>query len=79
MLSDSQHLVVGLKQSKKAIESDQAKRVYIALDAQENISAPIIKVCKEKKIPVTYVKTMQELGALCAIDVGAAVAVLTTV
>lgn len=70
MFTDSERtrLVVGLKQTKKAIK-EGAERVVLAHDASEIIKAEI----KELFANVEYVDTMQELGKLCGIDVKAAV------
>ena len=70
MFTDSERtrLVVGLKQTKKAIK-EGAERVVLAQDASEIIKAEI----KELFANVEYVDTMQELGKLCGIDVKAAV------
>ncbi len=70
MFTDSERtgLVVGLKQTRKAIK-EGAKRVLLAKDASEIIKTEI----KELFADVEYVDTMLELGRICGIDVGAAV------
>ncbi len=73
MFTDSERtrLVVGLKQTRKAIK-EGATRVLLARDASEIIKTEI----KELFADVEYVDTMQELGKLCGIDVGAAVSAI---
>jgi len=73
MFTDSERtrLVVGLKQTRKAIK-EGATRVLLAKDASEIIKTEI----KELFANVEYVDTMQELGKLCGIDVGAAVSAI---
>lgn len=66
--------IVGVKQTLKAIKSDSAKIVYVAKDADEKITKPLIDVCMEKNIEIIYVPTMEKLGSLCGISVGAAAA-----
>ena len=67
---------VGIKQSRKAVREGNARQAFLAKDADELIVSPIRALCEEKGVPVTEVATMQELGAACGINVGAAVAVL---
>lgn len=67
-------LVVGAKQLRKALERGTAKFVCLAKNADPAITAPIEENCIRKGISVTWVCTMQELGALCGIEVGAAAA-----
>ena len=67
-------LVVGAKQLRKALEKGSAKFVCLAQNADPAITGPIEAKCMENGIAVTWVCTMQELGALCGIDVGAAAA-----
>ncbi len=70
MFTDSERtrLVVGLKQTRKAIK-EGAERVLLAQDASETIKTEI----KELFANVEYVETMAELGRICEIDVKAAV------
>ncbi len=67
-------VVVGVKQSQKAIARNQAKGVLIAQDADEHVTGPVKALCEAKKVPLELVPTMQELGKACGIHVGAAVA-----
>lgn len=66
--------IVGTKQTLKAIKSSQAKVVYVAKNAEEKVIKPIIDSCNEYGVEVIIVPTMQKLGMLCNIDVGAATA-----
>lgn len=65
--------LIGTKQATKAVESGIAKEVYVATDADEKITSKVVALCKSKGIPVYYVDSMQRLGKVCGIDVGAAV------
>ena len=60
---------VGAKQVLKSIHENKVKKVYIAKDADKNITEEIINICKEKNLPVVFVETMVELGKMAAIDV----------
>lgn len=68
--------VVGLKQSKKAIEAGSAKLAYIARDAEEHIRFPFEVLCRENAVQIIYVDTMKELAKACRVDVPTAVAVI---
>ncbi len=68
--------VVGAKQCLKAIQNDKAKVVFIAKDAEERVTGPILQLAKEKQVPIEYIETMQELGSLCNIEVKTAVAAI---
>lgn len=67
-------VVVGVKQSQKAIARDQAAGVMIARDADEHVTGPVKDLCEAKSVPVETVETMAELGKACGIHVGASVA-----
>ena len=65
-------VVVGTRQTIKMIENNSVQEVYVAQDAEEKITRPVIQSCREKGLPVYYVGTMAELGKACQIKVGAA-------
>lgn len=67
-------VVVGVKQSQKAIARDQAAGVMIARDADEHVTGPVKDLCEAKAVSVEIVETMAELGKACGIHVGASVA-----
>ena len=71
---DTQHKVIGFKQSKKAIQEQQASCVFLAQDVEERLADPIRQLCRQNGVEVVPVATMQQLGQACGIDVGAAVA-----
>ncbi|WP_125153915.1 ribosomal L7Ae/L30e/S12e/Gadd45 family protein [Clostridium rectalis] len=68
--------VVGFKQSFKAIKSGKAKTVYVAKDSDDKIHKQVEEAAQENSFDIVYIGTMKELGKLCGIDVGAAIAVL---
>ncbi len=68
--------VVGLKQTKKAIETDKAKVVFIADDADGYVVFPLEKLCEEKSIEIIRVNSMKELGKACHIEVPTAFATI---
>ena len=68
------NVVVGAKQLKKALRDNRILSAFLAADADPGVTEPIEALCKSQLIPVTWVKTMAELGKACGIDVGAAAA-----
>lgn len=69
--------VVGVKQSIKTIKSGEAKVVYVAKDAENKVTEPVINLSEDNALEIIYVATMKDLGKMCGIEVGAAVAVVT--
>lgn len=78
MISESEkaHMQVGYKQAVRALAEDKAAKIFLSLDCDEKISAPIEKAAQEKSAEIVRVPTMKELGALCGIDVSASCAVI---
>ncbi len=68
--------IVGIKQLRKALRDDKAKKVFVASNADPKLVEPIIALCGEKNVPLIQVPTMEELGKACGIAVGAAVAAI---
>ncbi|WP_077616508.1 50S ribosomal protein L7ae-like protein [Caenibacillus caldisaponilyticus] len=69
-------VVIGTKQSIKALKDGRAKEVIIAADADAHITEKVIDLAKENDVPVTTVDSMKKLGKACGIDVGAAAVAL---
>ena len=63
--------VVGVKQTKRAVNDGKAARVFLAEDADPRVTAPVEALCAEKQIPVERVPQMKELGSACGIAVPA--------
>ena len=72
MLKQADKRVVGSKQVLRALNEDRAARVFLGRDADGFIYHRINALCEEKKVPVTVVDSMQELGKLCTVNVQAA-------
>ncbi|MFA5577341.1 MAG: ribosomal L7Ae/L30e/S12e/Gadd45 family protein [Tissierellaceae bacterium] len=68
--------VVGVKQVRRAINTQDIEAVFIAEDAENKVTDEIAKTCEEKHIQIIYVQNMKELGNACKIDVNAATAAL---
>lgn len=73
---DNYTKVVGVKQVKRALNSNDIEAVFIAMDAEDKITDEITQICSDKHIQVIYVENMKKLGDACGIDVNAATAAL---
>ncbi|RKD22746.1 ribosomal protein L7Ae-like protein [Ammoniphilus oxalaticus] len=69
-------VIIGMKQTLKAVEQGMVKEVFVAKDADPRIIEKIIGVCSEKEVSVEYVDSMKQLGKACGIEVGAATAAI---
>ena len=67
-------IVVGAKQLRKAVLGGRAHSVFLAENADPAVTDPLAELCREKKIPISWVTTMADLGSACGIEVGAAAA-----
>ena len=76
LIKNSRHKVVGAKQTLKALEKNEAYRVYLAGDAEDKVTQPIIALCKGKDIEIEKIESMVRLGKLFGIKVKAAAAAL---
>ena len=76
MLDELEHAakVVGVKQV-RALSDGRAKRLYLAQDADPQLTRPLAEQAGAQGIKVCWHPSMKELGRACGIAVGAAVAV----
>lgn len=74
MLRQADRRVVGSKQVLRALNEDRAARVFLGRDADGFLYHRINGLCEEKRVPVTVVDSMAELGKLCQVDVKTAAA-----
>ena len=70
----SQKMVVGAKQIRKAICGGSALEVFLARNADPALTDPIRVLCDQKNIPYVWVRSRDELGRACGIEVAAAAA-----
>jgi large subunit ribosomal protein L7A len=73
-LSKPKRRLAGLKQVQRALEAGKACAVVLADDADDHIRRRVRALCGEHGVECRDGPTMAELGALCRLDVGAAVA-----
>jgi large subunit ribosomal protein L7A len=65
-------IVVGTKQTVKALKKGIATEVIVAEDADPMIIRKVSEVAEEVNIPIILVESMKKLGESCEIEVGAA-------
>ena len=68
--------VVGVKQVRRALAARRVKRLYLARDADPQLTQPLERQAREQGIEAVWLGTMKELGRDCGIAVGAAVAAI---
>ena len=66
--------IVGAKQVRKALQAGKSGRFCFALDADPALTEPLAALAAEAGASIEEIPTMKELGKLCGIEVGAAVA-----
>jgi large subunit ribosomal protein L7A len=71
-VSQAEKIIVGTKQTAKALKNDLVKEVVIAEDAEPRVTMKVIQLADQKQVPITKVDSMKKLGKACGIEVGAA-------
>ena len=66
--------VVGVKQVRRALAAGRVKQLYLARDADPQLTEPLERQAAEQGVEVCWADTMKALGRACGIAVGAAVA-----
>ena len=66
--------VVGIKQVRRALNAGRVKRLYLAQDADPQLTRPLAEQAREQGVEAVWLGSMRELGSRCGIAVGAAVA-----
>ncbi|WP_077623958.1 50S ribosomal protein L7ae-like protein [Sediminibacillus massiliensis] len=65
-------LIIGTKQTLKAMKNGEVSEVVVADDADQQITNKVSRLAKELDIPCSRVDSMKKLGDVCGIDVGTA-------
>lgn len=68
--------IVGVKQIRKALMKGTAQQVFLARNADPDMTEAVLKLCSQRDVPCTWVSSMESLGNACGIDVGAAAAAI---
>lgn len=64
-------IIIGTKQTLKAMNNGEVSEVFIATDADQHITDKVLQVAKQLDIPYTLVDSKKKLGVACNIDVDA--------
>ncbi|MCJ7843045.1 50S ribosomal protein L7ae-like protein [Lederbergia sp. NSJ-179] len=75
-VSQAENVIIGTKQTVRALKSGHVLEVLIASDAEPRILHSIIQAAEDASVPITMVDSMRELGKACGIDVGATAAAI---
>ena len=73
---DINNIIVGSKQTLKAIQNNEVKKIFLAEDIDQPLKVKILKAVKNNNIPIEIFTSKSELGRVCGIDVSAATAAL---
>ncbi|MFC3885286.1 50S ribosomal protein L7ae-like protein [Bacillus songklensis] len=77
-VAQAKEVIVGTKQTVKALKNGRVKEVFVAKDADLRIIEQVIRTASELQTPIHYVDSMKKLGKACKIEVGAsAVAIIS--
>lgn len=68
----AQDIIVGTKQTLKALQDGEVQEMMIASDADERVIGKVRMLAQQFNVPVTHVDSMKKLGKACGIEVGAA-------
>ena len=68
--------VVGAKQIRKALNAGTACRVFLARNADPALTEPLAVLCQQKQVELVWIRSMNDLGSACGIEVGAAAAAI---
>lgn len=64
-------VIIGTKQTIKAMNNGEVSELFIAKDADQQITNKVLDVAKRLNIPYVIVDSKKKLGKACKIDVGA--------
>jgi large subunit ribosomal protein L7A len=68
--------VVGLRETTKRLHQNRVQVLYVAVDADDKLIAPLIELARIRGCEIVRVPGMAELGRAVGIEVGAACAAL---
>jgi len=76
-VSQASKIVIGTKQTVKALKEGLVREIVVADDADQKVTAQVVNKALEYSVPVLHVDSMKKLGKSCGIEVGAsAVAII---
>ena len=70
-------LIIGTKQTVKAIEQDLVEELFVANDADKHITEEVIRLANNQNVKCTTVDSKKRLGTACGIEVSATAVAIT--
>jgi len=67
----AKRIVIGTKQTVKALKEGSVQELVIASDAEPKVTAKVASEALGLNVPIRYVDSMKKLGKACGIEVGA--------
>lgn len=68
------HIIIGTKQTMRAMNNGEVSELYVAEDADRQITQQAINLAKGLDIPFQYVDSKKRLGNACGIDISTSAA-----
>ena len=66
-------VVAGLREVTRGIKDNRIKSVTIALNADEKLKNQLSNICLLNKIPMSYIRSKEELGKIMGLEVSCSV------
>lgn len=76
-VAQAKKIIVGSKQSVKALKNGEVAELVVAKDAEAKVTAELLRAARETNTATSYVDSMKKLGKACGIPVGAAAVAIT--
>jgi large subunit ribosomal protein L7A len=76
-VAQANKIIVGSKQTVKALKAGEVMELVIAKDADAKVTAELMRTAREMNTATSYVDSMKKLGKACGIAVGAAAVAIT--
>src|SRR5690625_3522402 len=70
-------LIIGTKQTIKAIEQNKVNELFVANDADQHITEEVIRLANEQGVKCTTVDSKKKLGTVCGIAVSSTTVTIT--
>lgn len=76
-VAQAKKIIVGSKQTVKALKAGEVNELVIAEDADAKVTADLLRTAREMNTAISYVDSMKKLGKACGIAVGASAVAIT--
>jgi large subunit ribosomal protein L7A len=76
-VAQANKIIVGSKQTVKALKAGEVIELVIAKDADAKVTAELVRIASDMNTATSYVDSMKKLGKACGIAVGASAVAIT--